>query len=136
MKSLLIAAMAVLPLLAFEFNTEMKPYMDELAVAAKSENQNFKGFSAANGEKIFTAVKQKNGKPVSCTSCHGDNLTLAGENSKTGKKIDPLAPSVNKSRLTSIREVKKWLRRNFNDVYGHEGSAAEKGDVLTYISGK
>jgi len=38
--------------------------------------------------------------------------------------------------LTSVKEVEKWLRRNFNDVYNREGTAQEKGDVLLYIMSK
>ncbi len=33
-----------------------------------------------------------------------------------------------------MKEMKKWLRRNFNDVYKREGTAQEKGDVLLFIS--
>ncbi|RAZ53054.1 DUF1924 domain-containing protein, partial [Campylobacter hyointestinalis] len=28
---------------------------------------------------------------------------------------------------------KKWLKRNFKDVYLREGTAIEKGDVLYYL---
>jgi hypothetical protein len=57
----------------------------------------------------------------------------SGENKKTGKTIKPLAPSANLQSLTDSAEVKKWLKRNFNDVYGRQGSAQEKGDVVTYL---
>ncbi|MDX3960423.1 DUF1924 domain-containing protein [Aliarcobacter skirrowii] len=32
--------------------------------------------------------------------------------------------------------MEKWLNRNFNDVYNREGTALEKGDVITYIINK
>ncbi|MFY9070958.1 DUF1924 domain-containing protein, partial [Aliarcobacter butzleri] len=39
-------------------------------------------------------------------------------------------------RLTDINEIEKWLKRNFNDVYNKEGTAIQKGDVITYIINK
>ena len=39
-------------------------------------------------------------------------------------------------RLTDVNEIEKWLKRNFNDVYNREGTAMEKGDVITYIINK
>ena len=33
-------------------------------------------------------------------------------------------------------EVKKWLKRNFKDVFLREGTAEQKGDVLYYIMSK
>jgi len=50
--------------------------------------------------------------------------------------IEPLSPTTNPQRLTDVKEVTKWLRRNFKDVYNREGTATEKGDVLTYILNK
>lgn len=70
---------------------------------------------------------------MACTSCHTLNLANQGKNSLTGKVIDPLSPRANPQRLTSVKEVNKWLKRNFMDVYVREGTAQEKGDVLTYI---
>jgi cytochrome c peroxidase len=91
-------------------------------------------FDAKRGETLFTSEHiGKKGAPISCTSCHALNLTQPGKNAHTGKVIDPLAPRANPQRLTSVKEVKKWLRRNFKDVYNREGTAQEKGDVLTYI---
>lgn len=111
-------------------NPALQNYMEELAAEA-----GIKGFSPARGETIFHA-KNRGGKTASCTGCHTAELTKAGENAKTGKRIDPLAPSVNPKSLTDLKNVKKWLRRNFRDVYGREGTAHEKGDVLTYILSK
>jgi hypothetical protein len=51
-----------------------------------------------------------------------------------GKTIDPLAPSVNQNSLTNVKKIKKWLLRNFKQVYGREGDAKEKGDVLMFIN--
>ena len=113
---------------------EVVQYMNELSKTAKAENSSFSGFDAARGKEIFTSTHTgKQGKPMACTSCHTTNLANPGKNSLTGKVIEPLSPRANPQRLTSTKEVTKWLKRNFMDVYAREGSAQEKGDVLTYI---
>jgi len=77
---------------------------------------------------------QTDGSPErSCATCHGDNLTLPGQHAKTGKRIEPLAPSVNAKRLSDPRKVEKWLRRNCRWTLGRECSATEKADFLAYI---
>ncbi len=115
------------------FTPEMEKFMASLAEKAGAQDPGFKGFDAERGRKIFFAVrKDKKGRDISCTRCHTKDLTSKGKTT-AGKVIEPLAPSVNKKRLTEVKEVKKWLRRNFKRVYGREGTAREKGDVLTFI---
>lgn len=41
-----------------------------------------------------------------CVSSHGNNLSQKAQNIFTGKDINPLAPSVNKARLSDEKEVK------------------------------
>ena len=116
------------------FAAPIDDYLQTLEAQAKKENPNFQGFSAKRGEKIFTSTHiGKRGKKISCTSCHTRDLRATGENIFTGKKIKPLSPKANPKRLKDIKKVKKWLRRNFKDVYKREGTAQEKGDVLLYI---
>jgi hypothetical protein len=132
MKYLAIALLFSTSLMAA--SPEVVQYMNELSTTAKAENRSFNGFDAARGKEIFTSTHTgKQGKPMACTSCHTTNLANVGKNSLTGKVIDPLSPRANPQRLTSTKEVTKWLKRNFMDVYAREGSAQEKGDVLTYI---
>ena len=132
MKYLVIVFMFSMSLMGA--STEVVQYMNELESTAKTENRSFVGFDAARGKEIFTSTHiGKQGKPIACTSCHSLNLANSGKNSLTGKVIDPLSPRANPQRLTSVKEVKKWLRRNFVDVYAREGTAQEKGDVLAYI---
>lgn len=115
-------------------STDVVQYMNELETAAKRENRTFAGFDAARGKEIFTSTHiGKQGKAIACTTCHTTNLAHPGKNDLTGKVIDPLSPRANPERLSDAKEVKKWLKRNFVDVYRREGSAQEKGDVLTYI---
>ena len=70
----------------------------------------------------------------SCASCHGPDLTKTGRHAKTGKPIEPLAPSVNPERLTDPKKVEKWLYRNCRWPLGRECSAAEKADFLAFIA--
>ncbi|TEY03034.1 DUF1924 domain-containing protein [Campylobacter sp. US33a] len=121
-------------LFSSEFNQAMQEYINELKNQAKSENPSFVDFDTKRGEIIFsTKNKGKNGELISCQSCHNADLTKEATNIFTNKTIAPLAPSVNKNRLSDVKEVKKWLKRNFKDVYLREGSAIEKGDVLYYL---
>ena len=119
---------------AKEFNEPMKAYMQGLSAEAKATNPSFTGFDAKRGEAIFFSKHTgKKGTEMSCTTCHSTNLKNGGQNINTNKPITALAPSANPARLSDVAEVEKWLRRNFNDVFAREGSALEKGDVLTYI---
>ncbi|MDX1809846.1 MAG: DUF1924 domain-containing protein [Sulfurospirillaceae bacterium] len=136
-KIILIIASLSIVLNAAAFNQDMQNYIDMLKNEAKKNDSQFVDFNAQRGEKIFTTSHiGKKGKEISCTSCHTTDLRAKGKNEHTNKVLRPLAPSANPDRLTSVKDVKKWLRRNFNDVYNREGSAVEKGDVLYYIKSK
>lgn len=135
MRKISLLALALSAILqAQSFNPAMQEYINTLASQAKQENPNFKGFDAKQGEQIFvTKNKGKNNEMISCQSCHGSNLKQGHTNAFTGKPISPLAPSANPARLTDVKEVKKWLKRNFKDVFLREGTATEKGNVLYYL---
>jgi Domain of unknown function (DUF1924) len=90
----------------------------------------FQGFSATRGESFF---KAKHGNEWSCASCHTENPATPGKHAKTGKVIDPLAPSANAERFTSPKKVEKWFKRNCNDVLNRVCTPQEKGDVLAYL---
>jgi len=122
---------------AQELNPQMQEFMNTLKSKAQKQNPDFKEFSYARGEKIFTSEHiGKKGKLISCVTCHTNDLSAKGRNVHTNKVIEPLSPSANKERFTDVKNVKKWLRRNFKDVYKRAGSAQEKGDVITYIINK
>lgn len=119
------------------FSNDIQNYMNTLELEVKKNNPNFEGFDFKRGELIFTSKHiGKKGKEISCTSCHGIDLTKPHKNFFTGKQIEPLSPNVNNKRLRNIKDVRKWLRRNFKDVYNRVGTAQEKGDVLTFIMNK
>ena len=70
----------------------------------------------------------------SCASCHTDNLHANGKHARTSKPIEPLAPSVNKERLTDAKKIEKWFKRNCKWTLGRECSPQEKSDFLSFIS--
>ena len=119
------------------FSAVVDDYLSSLKQEVLQENPKFIGFDAKRGEEIFTSKHiGKKGKEISCTTCHTINLNNSGENTFTGKTIEPLSPKANPKRFTDVKEIEKWMKRNFNDVYNREGTALEKGDVTTYIINK
>lgn len=121
----------------FSFSTVLEDYLNDLEKKVLKEKPTFKGFDYKRGEKIFTSTHiGKRGKEISCTSCHGINLNESHKNFFTGKMIKPLSPKVNKDRFTKTKQIEKWLKRNFKDVYNRVGTNLEKGDVVTYITTK
>lgn len=70
----------------------------------------------------------------SCTSCHGNDVEAAGKHAKTGKTIEPMAPSVNTTRLTDERKIEKWFLRNCKWTLNRECTAVEKADILVWLS--
>lgn len=90
-------------------------------------------FSAATGERLWNRAVTSDGESRRCATCHGDDLARAGKHARTGKPIDPLAPSANPKRFTEARETEKWFLRNCKWTYGRACSAQEKGDLLTYL---
>lgn len=86
-------------------------------------------FSAAAGAALWT----REGGAQTCTTCHNADLRSVGKHAKTGKAIDPMAPSVNPKRITDDYTIEKWFRRNCESAWGRACTAQEKGDILTYI---
>lgn len=77
---------------------------------------------------------QADGTPArSCVTCHTADLTQPGKQINTGKAIGPLAPSVDRERLTDPAKVEKWLTRNCRWTLGRECTASEKADFIAYI---
>lgn len=92
-------------------------------------------FSASAGQSAWDKphIDPDSGKARSCASCHTSNLHNTGKHERTGKAIEPLAPSSNPQRLSERKQVEKWLKRNCKWVYGRECTPQEKGDYLSYI---
>ncbi|HUX91315.1 MAG TPA: DUF1924 domain-containing protein [Gallionellaceae bacterium] len=109
-----------------ETPSEMLSSLQQEAAAAPG----FQGFSSTRGESFF---KARHGNEWSCSSCHTENPAALGRHAKTGKVIEPLAPSANAERFTNPKKVEKWFKRNCNDVLDRVCTAQEKGDVLAYL---
>ena len=104
---------------------------DAAALAADYARQAGGNASPARGQQFFTS---RHGREWSCASCHGTPPTQAGKHAGTGKPIGALAPAFNPQRFTDSAKVEKWFRRNCNDVAGRECTAAEKADVLAWLT--
>ena len=102
---------------------------------SKYQTQGASNFSATAGEALWnkTFVNAKKGDKRSCTACHTADLKQPGKHAKTGKTIEPMAPSVNPKRLSSIKQIKKWFVRNCKWTLGRECTAQEKGNVLAFL---
>jgi len=90
--------------------------------------------AAAGAAAWVKEYPQADGTMRSCTSCHGRDLTQPGRQVNTGKRIEPLAPSVNPQRLTDPAKIAKWLLRNCNWTLGRACTATEQADFIAYIA--
>lgn len=107
--------------------------VDERLAAYEAEGAG--PFEAERGKAMWTQkfTHAKTDKPRSCATCHTDNPRVVGKHARTGKAIEPLAPSVNPKRLTEVREIEKWFMRNCKWTVGRKCTAQEKGDILSYL---
>ena len=69
----------------------------------------------------------------SCKTCHTANIKNSGKHARTGKILNPLAPSVNPKSLSEIKKIKKWFKRNCKWTLGEECSTQQKADILTFL---
>lgn len=72
----------------------------------------------------------------SCESCHGNDLTKSGKHIKTNKTIEAMALSVNPTRYSNSKKVKKWFYRNCKWTMGRTCSAQEQTDILAYLKSR
>ena len=99
--------------------------------------QNYAGNGAvtadvSHGKQLWQKTFSQNGER-SCVSCHTKDLAKNGKHIKTRKLIKPMSPSVNPERLSDIKKVNKWFKRNCKWTLGRECTAQEKSDILVYI---
>ncbi|MDY6891042.1 MAG: DUF1924 domain-containing protein [Pseudomonadota bacterium] len=83
----------------------------------------------AQGKALWT--REVEGR--SCISCHAADPRLAGKHQRTGKVIEPMAPSVNAERLSEVKKIRKWFYRNCKWTLGRECTAQEKADFLVWL---
>jgi hypothetical protein len=88
---------------------------------------------AARGRTLWMATfPSPDGGPArSCGTCHGPTLSSPGSHATTGEPIEPMtAPG----RLGDAAKVEKWFGRNCRWTLGRDCTAAEKADVLLFLS--
>jgi hypothetical protein len=91
--------------------------------------------SAQRGAAFYARTFGVSAKMPACTSCHTDDPAKAGRHVITDKPIKPLAPSANPERFTDLAKADKWFSRNCKEVVGRDCTAAEKADILAFVTG-
>ena len=114
---------------------QASPAVDTLQ--ADYRQQGVTQFDAEAGRQLWNReFNTQTGPARSCAGCHSDDPRRVGKHVKTGKAIEPMAPSVNPKRLTDEKHMRKWFHRNCKWTIGRECTAQEQGDVLEYLQGR
>lgn len=102
---------------------------------AKYEQEGAQNFSAVAGETLWRQrfLDAESGRERGCIDCHSDDLRQTGKHARTGKLIEPMAPSVNPERFTDPAKIEKWFLRNCKWALGRTCTSQEKGDLLTFL---
>jgi hypothetical protein len=102
------------------------------------ERAGARNFNAAAGEALWRQrfSDAKSGQERGCSDCHTDDLRQTGKHARTGKRIEPMAPSVNPERFTDSAKIEKWFLRNCKWTLGRTCTPQEKGDLLTFLKGQ
>lgn len=101
------------------------------AVIAAYQAEAGVALDTAQGESLW---KRTGAEGRLCADCHGKDLRAEGKHAKTGKPIEPLAPSANPARMTDLKKVEKWFKRNCEWTWGRECTAQEKGHLAAWLS--
>ncbi len=127
MKPALILAAALVAAPALAADTSPQALLEVYGAEAGA------GPDPENGKTLFLAAPGT-GMPdtPSCTTCHTADPKAVGQ-ARTGKPIEPLAPSANPLRFTDTAHVEKWFTRNCSSVLGRECTAGEKADVIAWL---
>lgn len=103
------------------------------AIQARYRAQGAGPFDAQAGASAWQRNTTSEGEARSCSNCHGADPRQPGRHLRTGKRIEPLAPSANPQALADESNVEKWFVRNCKWTWGRECSAQEKGNFLEYL---
>lgn len=133
MKRLLPLACALLlvPLAPLAQAATPASILQSYQTAAKQQNPAFTA-SPERGRAFYQREVSRDGKMVSCATCHTGDPRKPGE-TRAFRPIKPLAPVANAERFTDEKKVEKWFRRNCDDVHARECTAAEKADFVAWL---
>lgn len=108
------------------------------AAAAQAADPAFQGFSAARGEALYQGPHAGGDNPEirACAACHTPDPRRPGQHVRTGRAIEPMAPSANPARFTDAAEVEKRFARDCKSVLGRACTPLEKGDFVTFLAGR
>ena len=124
-------SLRVSTLIAMVFTTTaLSAAPDSIAQLDIYRQQGIQQADPQRGRQLWYATANQRG----CTSCHGEKPASAGKHVKTGKAIEPMAPSANPERFRNPRKIEKWFVRNCKWTYGRECSTQEKADILTWLA--
>src|SRR3546814_18886228 len=88
------------------------PLLASYAAQARQQDANFTGFSAEHGKALYFAAEQRNGKSMSCTTCHTSAPRQPGQ-TPPHRKAEPLAPAAHPTPPNDLPQVtKKYPRKN------------------------
>jgi hypothetical protein len=127
-QSLLCLSVLAIPLPSLA--EEPRDFLDRYRLESRQADPAFAGFDGQRGRRFFMTPHDQD---WSCSSCHTENPAATGTHAVTRKTIQPLAPAANPERFRQAAKVEKWFKRNCQDVLKRPCTAAEKGDVLTYL---
>lgn len=104
------------------------------ALLAKYKAEGVSKVDGAKGKSDWVKEAQgEDGEKMSCSTCHGTDLSKTGKHHKTHKVIEPMSAKVNAERYTDEKKIEKWFKRNCKDAWGRECTAQEKADFLTFM---
>ncbi len=101
---------------------------------AEYQAQGGTNLSAAAAEALWNNefTDTKKGDKRSCATCHTADLKKPGKHARTGKTIEPMAPTADPKYLTKFKQINKWFVRNCRRTLGRECATQEKGNYLAY----
>ena len=111
--------------------------LDAYSAQAKAEDPAFAGFSAKRGGRLYLGPHQGgNPETNACAACHAQNPAVPARHRNTGRGIELMAVSINPARFTKPDEVDMQFGRDCKNVLGRACTAQEKGDFITFLSGR
>lgn len=139
MRSVLVVGVVMLSVAtaALAADPAREALLDAYARQAKAETPGFAGFSATRGERLYQGPHAGGSiETPACAACHTADPRAPGRHVRTGRTIAPMAVSANPRRFTDAADVEKRFARDCPNILGRPCTAEEKGDFITFLSGR